>query len=744
MKIGKKLTLMLMLTSVFILLITGISYFFLYLYILKKEMNYELDAALKTVSQNISTALIFQDNETGLEILKNAVMHNHNIASGCIFSVNGSIFTGYSKKEKDSGFCRDIGSKAKVLGDNYIRKIDIISDNQNNGTLYLTVDDSEMRSLIPVYGVIGIFILIGAMIVSVLISKGFLKMLMTPLEHLVGFVRNLSNEKDYSVKIEKESDDEIGLLADEFNNLIKTVKNRETELLELNKNLEKIVDVRTQRYLRAKTAAESANRMKSEFLANMSHEIRTPLNAILGFTEILNNRLHDEADKNFLNSISTSGKTLLRLINDILDLSKVEAGKIELEYTSVNLNSIFYDMKQIFMQKITEKGLVFDIKPDSDLPESLLLDEIRLRQILLNLIGNAVKFTENGSLELSSQLIKKDDETGYYDIQITVTDTGIGIKEDELETIFDSFSQQSGQSAKFGGTGLGLAITKKLINMMGGSITAESRPGEGSSFIINLKDIKPGDIIISTNNFIEDGNLIQFEPALILIVDDILHNRDVIKGYMNDQPFTFLEAEDGKAGVEAAKVHKPDLIVMDLKMPVMTGDEAIKIIKNNEELKNIPILVATASGMEQTEKEMKKIVNGFLRKPFSKTEIEQEFIKFLKYKTIEKPKDKIETEDSDETLSFSKQEYARLRDILDSKFIEKWKELSVGLDFSAIKEFASEINEMVSQTGGYTPLANWSEELKSAAETFNVKTINKNMKSFEAITAKIIEKADAL
>jgi PAS domain S-box-containing protein len=241
----------------------------------------------------------------------------------------------------------------------------------------------------------------------------------------------------------------------------------------------------------AKEAAESANRAKSEFLANMSHEIRTPLNAVIGFSDILAAKVTDEKHKGYLNSIQTAGKSLLTLINDILDLSKIEAGKLEIKSEPVNPQIIFTELQQIFSLKIAEKHLEFIIEIDDSLPTSLCLDETRLRQVLLNLIGNAVKFTESGYIKLCAHQIDTENDHSKVDLLIAVVDSGIGIPLDQQNLIFESFKQQDGQSTrKYGGTGLGLAITKRLVEMMNGNISVDSEPGKGSCFEIALHEVK--------------------------------------------------------------------------------------------------------------------------------------------------------------------------------------------------------------------------------------------------------------
>jgi len=287
---------------------------------------------------------------------------------------------------------------------------------------------------------------------------------------------------------------------------ITELKQTQTELSDLNEELELRISQRTaelsstnRKFQKAKDLADAANQAKSEFLANMSHEIRTPMNAILGFSEILEKRLIEEDHKKLLHSIRSSGKSLLTLINDILDLSKIEAGKLELEYTAFQPHSVFQEMKMIFSYKTNEKRLKFILEIDPDLPKVLVMDEVRLRQILLNLVGNAVKFTNEGTIKLSvkQKFIDKNHSGAtegrptegrkaggawsdisairprQIDLIFSVEDTGIGIAQDHIESIFDAFEQQKGQSqSQFGGTGLGLAITKRLVQVMGGQIYA--------------------------------------------------------------------------------------------------------------------------------------------------------------------------------------------------------------------------------------------------------------------------------
>lgn len=390
-------------------------------------------------------------------------------------------------------------------------------------------------------------------------------------------------------------------------------------------------DIKQRRELEeAKEIAEEAARSKSEFLANMSHEIRTPMNAILGFTDILIEQDMTDKQRTFLNSIRSSGKTLLTLINDILDLSKIDAGKLELNYRSADPHAIFNEMKQIFHKKVSDKGIGFDVEVSELVPRSLIIDEVRLRQILLNLAGNAVKFTEEGGIKLSVDRTNIEEDGSMIDLRFSVKDSGIGIPTDQKDKIFGTFEQMKGQdSGKYGGTGLGLAITKRLVEMMNGKIWVESKVGKGSEFIVEFYQVAVGSTFESET---ASGQHVDytFNDPMVLIVDDIEQNRILVKGLLDGRGLKFMEAENGKVAIDLLREGGIDLVLMDMKMPVMTGYEATRTIKADESLKEVPIIALTASAMEgDREKIIEMGCNGYLRKPVNRDSLLIELGKFL-------------------------------------------------------------------------------------------------------------------
>ncbi|QGY38782.1 response regulator [Pseudodesulfovibrio cashew] len=366
-------------------------------------------------------------------------------------------------------------------------------------------------------------------------------------------------------------------LEDHRNALEKTVKERTEELEQKNESLNKALDdVRN-----AKRAAEVANLAKSSFLASMSHEIRTPMNAILGMADILWETKLTEDQSRYVQVFRSAGENLLEILDDILDLSKIEAGRLSLEEIEFNLYEVISKTCALIEPKARSKELSFscDIAPTA--PEFLSGDPVRLKQIIINLLGNAVKFTEEGTVSLSVDPLQTENEDLL--LQFTVKDTGPGIPPDKLDAIFDSFTQaDSSTTRRFGGTGLGLAISKRLVSMMGGRIWVESSHGSGSAFLFTARfnlsepiDIMPGEPLPT----IEDGDL----PALnLLVCEDSKYNAFVIQTYLKNTPCTLTIAENGQVGVDAFKREAFDCVLMDIQMPVMDGYEATRTIREWE------------------------------------------------------------------------------------------------------------------------------------------------------------------
>lgn len=360
----------------------------------------------------------------------------------------------------------------------------------------------------------------------------------------------------------------------------------------------------------ARKEADRANAAKSEFLANMSHEIRTPMNAVFGFSELLADTQLDTEQRQYLEAIQVGSNGLLHIINDVLELSKIESGKVTIDYSPTNIEKLVSEIEKLFLAPMQEKKLNFSVAIDSNCPANVMIDKNRLRQILINLVGNAHKFTKEGFVKLQV-LAEKEKQGNSFSLQFEVSDSGIGVALDQQQDIFDHFVQNTLSIEKeTGGTGLGLSISKKLAEKMNGELNVTSQLGFGSCFSLTLKNVQ---VTESHESSPKQTKKIELPAATILIVDDIETNRLILRKFLADYDFTIFLAEDGRQAVELAREHRPEVILMDIRMPRLDGYQAATEIRNEIDCK---IIAVTASALEDRESKIKRdIFDGFLRKP---------------------------------------------------------------------------------------------------------------------------------
>ena len=491
----------------------------------------------------------------------------------------------------------------------------------------------------------------------------------------------------------------------------------------------------------SKLQAESANKAKSEFLANMSHEIRTPLNAIMGFSDLISNLSLSEKQKKYFDSINMAGHSLLTLINDILDLSKIEAGMLELQYEYFDIKDVLKEIQLIFQLKLVEKDLKFEIDLDNNLPPSLYLDEVRIRQILLNLVGNAIKFTNRGFIRIAISLISLNKEDKTLDLSIEVEDSGIGIPDDDLEMIFEEFKQQSSHDNRiYGGTGLGLSIVKRLTERMKGHLTVKSTVGVGSSFKVNLLGVKIGEMNVSKdlNTKVRLKDL-KFHSQRVLIVDDIVSNRDMVRELLHSVNLRTAEAANGKEGLMTVEEFNPDLILLDIRMPVMDGYEMLAELKKNKNTNHIPVIAMTASVYTDINSLIRE--QGFynyLLKPIDINKLLQD-IYFLFNK-----KELTSKVDSQNMVNSEKDDLPDLEDLniekLPSAFISAVEDnlikridlLSGAVIIRDVKELGYNLSDLCREYN-VSAFKGFSKDIIQAAEMFDVDRINRLLTYFKSL-----------
>lgn len=503
------------------------------------------------------------------------------------------------------------------------------------------------------------------------------------------------------------------------------VKLNQTEVLAIVRNVSDIKEKEKELEF-AKISAEQASKAKSEFLANVSHEIRTPMNAILGFSEWLHTNVENPQHRNYLHTIITSGRNLLTLINDILDLSKIESGKMNIELEPMQCRVVINQMKQVFKQKLEEKNLAFNLTIDSSVPAYIYMDEVRFYQILFNLIGNAIKFTKKGYIHVLLSTIKTSDSRTIH-LVLNVEDTGIGIKKDQQEDVFKAFTQQSGQSNRYyEGTGLGLTIVGGLLKKLNGKIKLKSEVGKGSRFTVQFNDVRVADIEID-KQVEEDIDNFTLDPCKILICDDLKFNILVLKRIIEFENVTFMEAENGELALQLLELEKPDLIFMDIRMPGMNGYDATEVIKNDERFQHIPVIAFTASVLKQELPRIHALFDGCLQKPVFRKDVFAVLKKYLKITYLDQNEAFKEQKFhlSDECITI----LPEMIESLEKNFIPQWQQIKNDLIIYEIENFSKVLSDFAFKKS-CAKLDAYCKDLDLALQSFDIELIEKKLGLF--------------
>ena len=576
---------------------------------LKKEMHQHALMNTKLIGEYSVAPLTFDDNQ-GAENILSKLSTIAEIKSGVLYDRNGILFASYKKTDKL--LLRPLyenpdeltESKSEFNKKSLLISHPIVYNNYKYGIIVIELDTTVLNQKINNYLLIIVLIFTGMVIFAFLLANQFQKPISQPILDLAKLTRKISEEGNYNTKLERKSNDEIGILYDDFNNMLEQIVSREKARDDAELKLQK-----------EKERAEESDRLKSAFLANMSHEIRTPMNAILGFTELLtmpDSEVTPEEKENFIKLINNSGNNLLQLIDDIIDISKIEAGQLKIIKKDFNLNSSLQDIQKSYLEIRKQKSKEqIDIKVNDNVLEqniSIHTDPLRLNQVFTNLIDNALKFTEDGFIEFGYE-IKNKKELLFY-----VKDTGVGMDQNKKDTVFERFTKLEDTTRLYRGAGLGLAISKSIVELLGGKIWVESVLNFGSTFYFTL----PFDQVSDSDDFLkvsEDDLNYNWQGKTILVVEDEPANIIYIEEVLKITHARILKARNGKEAVQLFSENKDiDIIIMDIKMPEMDGFEATRIIKKMN--KDIPIISQTAYAMPaEINKGLASGMSDYLIKP---------------------------------------------------------------------------------------------------------------------------------